>query len=129
MVHLHNKMDGMKKLIFRSRLLFAFLLITLCNSVGCKKSNSSPNSGNPGANEVWMQNSTFGPSSITVAVNTTIKWTNKDGTTHTVTGTGGLFNSGNIGSGGSYSHQFTIKGTYPYTCTIHSGMNGTVIVQ
>lgn len=119
----------MKKPSFRNQLLFASLLITLCSGVGCKKSDATPNSGsNPGTNEVWMQNLVFSPGSITVAVNTTIKWTNKDGTAHTVTGSG-LFNSGNIGSGGSYSHQFTIKGTYPYTCTIHSGMNGTVIVQ
>src|ERR1700745_3009744 len=108
----------------------AILLIGVVN--GCKKKDTTPTTpttSSPGTNEVWMQNTAFTPSSITVAVNTTIKWTNKDGMNHTVTSTTGLFDSGNISSGGVYSRQFTATGTYPYKCTIHPGMTGTVIVQ
>lgn len=123
----------MEKFFFRGLLIFriTFLAIALNMGSACKKSNPVPNltTTMPGANEVWMQNLAFNPSSITVAVNTTVKWTNKDETEHNVTGAGGSFNSGAIGSGGTYSHQFTATGTYPYSCTIHSGMNGTVTVQ
>ncbi len=123
----------MKTLFFPSLLIVRIAFFTMALSMGsaCKKSNTVPNptTTNPPANEVWMQNSAFNPNSITVAVNTTVKWTNKDGTTHNVTGAGGSFNSGSINTGGTYSHQFTATGTYPYTCTIHSGMSGTVIVQ
>lgn len=111
----------MKKIII---LIFTAIIVIVI-SVRCKKSTTS----NPGTNEVFMQNTAFTPSSITVAVNTTIKWTNKDGMAHTVTSTSGLFDSGNIGSGGTYSRQFTATGTYAYKCTIHSSMSGTVIVQ
>jgi plastocyanin len=118
-----------------------FILLALIGlSIGCsvflyqckKSSDTTPNSSsgsNPGTNEVWMQNMAFNPGSLTVVVNTTVKWTNKDGVAHTVTSATGAFDSGSIAGGGVYSHQFTTAGTYPYKCTFHSGMTGTVIVQ
>lgn len=118
-----------------SLLLLAFFSIsTSVVLFQCKKNSNSTYSnssstGNPGSNEVWIQNMAFNPSSITVPVNTTVKWTNKDGTAHTVTSTTGAFDSGSISGGSTYSHQFTATGTYPYKCTIHSSMNGTVVVQ
>lgn len=95
-------------------------------SFGCKKDDATPSQQ---SNEVWIQNSAFNPSSLTVPLNTTIIWTNKDGVTHTVTSNSDLFDSGNIGNGGVYKHQFTVSGTYSYRCTIHPSMTGTIIVQ
>src|SRR2546430_1822842 len=107
------------------------LIIVFSLSGGCKKSSSSTpassSSSTPPANEVWMQNTAFNPSSITVTVNTTVKWTNKDGMAHTVTSNTGLFDSGTVNSGGTYTHQFTTAGTFAYHCTIHSGMNGEMV--
>lgn len=108
--------------------LLASALLTVSAINGCKKS-SATNSSNPGTNEVFMQNNAFTPASITVTVNTTVKWVNKDGFAHTVTSNTNLFDSGTINGGGTYSRQFTVAGTYPYKCTIHSTMSGTVIVQ
>jgi plastocyanin len=119
----------MKKILKHSTILF-FVLTGLLSA--CKKeksNNNSSSSSGPGASEVWMQNNAFTPASITVPVNTTVKWTNKDGTAHTVTSTAGVFDSGNIANAGAFSYQFTSAGTYPYKCTIHSGMTGSVIVQ
>jgi len=114
--------------------LVVMIGLSIGSSIGfyqCKKSsnNSQNSSPGPGTNEVFIQNMMFNPVSIAVPINTTIKWTNKDGVAHTVTSTTGLFNSGNIGSGSNYTHQFTTAGTYPYKCTLHSGMTGTVTVQ
>jgi plastocyanin len=82
------------------------------------------------SNEIYIQEDAFSPVTLTVSVNTTVKWTNKDPVTHTVTSdTAGLFNSGSIIPGSSYSFQFTSPGTYTYHCTIHTFMTGTVIVQ
>ena len=111
------------------RLSFMAIAVILFYA-GCKKDDSSPStSGSPGANEVWMQSSTFSPSSRTVSVNTIVTWTNKDGVTHTVTSNSSAFSSGNISAGGTYSHQFTAAGSFPYHCAIHSGMTGTIVVQ
>ena len=110
-------------------MILALSSITVINS--CKKSDNQPmSSGTPPANEVWMQSNSFTPGSITVSVNTTVTWRNKDSVTHTVTSNSGSeLNSGNISGGGTFTHQFTTAGTYAYHCTIHSGMTGTVVVQ
>jgi plastocyanin len=126
---IHMKQDRISLL-----LLAFFSIATSVVLFDCKKSSNTTSSGTttsgtPGSNEVWIQNMAFNPSSITVSVNTTVKWTNKDNTAHTVTSTTGAFDSGSVGSGGTYSHQFTTTGTYSYKCTIHSNMNGTVVVQ
>ena len=109
-------------------LLTSLLLMSLVVN-GCKKSKDKPTPATPGPNEVFMQSTAFSPASITVSVNTTITWTNKDAVAHTVTSNTGLFDSGSISSGGTYSHQFTTAGTFSYHCSFHSGMTGTVIVQ
>lgn len=115
-----NIIKSQSKLVVAAILLFALLSTT--NS--CKKSSDSP-----GANEVYIENMAFNPSTITVAANTTISWTNKDGVSHTVTSATGLFNSGTIANNGVYSHTFTTAGTYSYSCTIHPDMVGSVVVN
>src|SRR5258706_652258 len=110
--------------------MLALSLVTIMN--GCKKTEynaPSSSSGTPQANEVWMQNNTFNPSTITVSANTTITWRNKDSVTHTVTSDNGAFDSGNVGGGGTFPHQFTTAGTFSYHCTIHSGMTRQVTVH
>ena len=92
--------------------------------------NSCTKASDPGLNEVFIQSSDFSPSTITVAANTTITWTNKDGMAHTVTSdTGTELNSGNIPANGTWSHTFAAAGTYPYHCTLHPAMKGTVKVN
>jgi plastocyanin len=123
-------MKSEKKYTGKFFLLCLLALSSLAIGSGCKKSDNSPMpSGSPPANEVWMQNTAFTPSSITVSVNTTITWRNKDSVTHTVTSNTSVFDSGNIAAGGNFTHQFLAAGTYPYHCNIHPGMTGTVIVQ
>ena len=90
--------------------------------------------GSQGANDIFIQGTAFSPSNKTISVGTTIKWTNKDNFTHTVTsGTpgspSGLFDSGNLGLNGEFSFTFTQAGTFKYYCKIHSSMTGTIIVQ
>ena len=41
----------------------------------------------------------------------------------------GLFRSGGIDGGGSYSFKFTKPGVYKYNCSIHPQMTGTITVQ
>ena len=49
--------------------------------------------------------------------------------THTVTFSGGTIDSGAMAQGSLFSHTFTTPGTYPYICTIHPFMHGTVVVN
>jgi plastocyanin len=108
-------------------ILLAVMFIAVSVFTACSKSDNSTTS--PGPNAVTIQSFAFTPATITVSVNTTITWTNKDAVAHTVTSTTGLFDSGLISSNGTYTHTFNTAGTFPYSCTIHPNMTATVVVQ
>ncbi len=80
------------------------------------------------ASSVTIQDFAFGPASISVAVGSTVTWTNQDGTAHTVTADDGSFDSGNLAQGATFSQTFDTPGTYTYHCAIHSSMIGTITV-
>lgn len=74
----------------------------------------------------------FQPSTVTIRVGQTVTWKFDDrGIAHNVAAAAGAPErfASTIMTGGSYSHTFDRPGTYPYTCTLHSGMAGTVVVQ
>lgn len=83
--------------------------------------------------QVVMTDNTFQPAQLQVAAGTTVTWTNQDSVPHTVTaGTrdnpSGLFDSGNVDPGGTFTFTFADPGTYDYFCSIHANMDGTVTV-
>jgi plastocyanin len=102
--------------------------ILLFIAVSLFYANCNKNS-NPPKNEVYLNTSLFDPTTITVSIGTTIKWTNKESVTHTVTSDSGVFNSGNLTQSQTFSFTFNTAGTFPYHCIYHSNMKGTVIVQ
>ncbi len=81
----------------------------------------------------------FQPADVTIKVGDSVKWTNTGSFTHTSTSgttTGGarhpdgLWDSGSIPPGQTFSHTFTKAGAFPYYCTPHfTVMTGTVTVQ
>src|SRR5574341_1112351 len=75
----------------------------------------------------------FTPGNLTIAVGTSVTWTNNGSTTHTVTsGTpgspSGLFDSGNRNPGQTFTRTFTQPGIFPYFCRIHTSMTATITV-
>jgi plastocyanin len=79
--------------------------------------------------EVKIDNFSFGPAAVTVAVGTTITWTNHDDIPHTVVSTDGVFKSKVLDTDEKFTFTFDKPGTYPYFCSIHPKMTGRVIVQ
>ena len=77
--------------------------------------------------KVSIKNFSFG-APLTVAVGTTVEWTNEDAMAHTVTASNGAFDSGNLDQGAKYSFTFTQEGTYGYVCNYHGNMKGQIIV-
>lgn len=82
---------------------------------------------------VTLVNFAFAPGDLTIKAGTTVIWTSEDSAPHTVTADDGLFDSGTIRRGGSFSYTFTQSGEYPYYCAFHGapgggGMAGTIIV-
>ncbi len=122
------------KIGFSIGITILFAVLTLSNS--CTKDSTmygmgsnNGSSGSPGTNEVWIEGMAFSPSVITIAAGTTITWTNKASIAHTVTSDKGLFDSGDIGSNGTFSFKFTAAGSYPYHCAIHPSMKAKVVVN
>jgi len=79
-----------------------------------------------GAVRVGIVNFSFTPASITVKVGQPIQWTNGDAVAHTVDFSGDtskVLNRGDI-----YTKIFSRPGVYPYICSIHPFMHGTVTV-
>ncbi len=80
--------------------------------------------------DVAISGFAFSPESLEVQVGDTVRWTNNDGTTHTVTSTDGndVFNSGNLSNGETFEFTFTEVGDFDYFCFFHNHMTGTITV-
>jgi plastocyanin len=85
--------------------------------------------GEPGAEEtVAIEGFAFSPDALTVAVGTTVTWTNRDEAPHTVAAGAGAFDSGRLDQGGTFQRTFDEPGTYAYVCAFHPTMTGSVVV-
>ncbi len=71
----------------------------------------------------------FVPADLTIELGTTVRWTNNDAVPHTTTSNGDTWDSGNMVPGGTFSFTFSSVGEYPYVCTIHPSMTGTITVE
>jgi plastocyanin len=79
---------------------------------------------------VSMGDNFYSPASITISQGTTLLWTNNGNSQHTVTSDNGVFGSGTLNRGQTFSFRFESAGTFPYHCTIHGQvMSGTVTVN
>jgi plastocyanin len=115
--------------------------LLLLASVACGRSD-----GGGGKNAaVRVKLLAFSPGSLRVAAGTTVTWTDDEPVTHTVTSgavqnvdatTGlragerpdGHFDGRLDGTGKSFSFRFADAGEFTYFCSIHKGMNATVVV-
>jgi plastocyanin len=119
-----------------SAILLVLATVTLFVACGKGGSSSYTTGGGGGygggggtGSDVSIKNFAFTSNNISVTKGTTVKWTNNDGVTHTVTADDGSFDSGSLTNGASFSHTFSTAGTYTYHCSIHTTMTGTVTVQ
>src|SRR5207247_10770465 len=69
------------------------------------------------------------PNTLTVPLGAMVTWTNKDDVPHTVVSTKKRFASPALDTDQRFSFRFTARGTYPYYCSVHPMMTGTVVVK
>ncbi|MEP9357498.1 cupredoxin family copper-binding protein [Sphingomonas sp. KR3-1] len=79
--------------------------------------------------QVAIKGFAFTPQVLTVAIGTTVTWTNADEDPHTVTATDRSFHSAALDTGGKFSYTFTRAGEFAYFCQLHPHMTGKVIVK
>jgi plastocyanin len=113
----------------RTRLFGTFVGLSILsaalvlNPTPVKSADTAP------ANEVTIDNFTFGPAALTVPINTVVTWVNKDDVPHVVASTESAFKSKALDTDEKFSYTFSKPGTYPYYCPIHPKMTGKIVVQ
>jgi plastocyanin len=93
-----------------------------------RKAHKAANVTAAASTGVTIKNFKYAPSTSSVHVGDTITWTNQDVAPHTATAKNGSWDTGTINKGKTGSHTFTQAGTFPYICSIHPSMRGTVTV-
>ena len=109
----------------------AGLAIALLVAAACGDSTSVANScGSSGANANvnTTSSNSFSPNATTITLGQSVCWQNSSGSTHTVTAGNGAFNT-SLPAGQIFVASYSTAGTFPYSCTLHAGMNGTVTVN
>ena len=110
---------------------------TAAPSGGTVKPTTTPASQAPPANaaaeavDVKISNFKFAPASVAVKTGGTVTWTNEDSAQHTATDDKSTppFDTGTLDQGDAKKVTFKKAGTYPYICTFHPFMKGTVVVE
>ena len=129
----------------RARRGVALVILSLLVVAACGSSSSEPAAPPPPPVDLRGRTSVdvdaidnkFTPPSIIVSLGTKVTWRNKGALAHNVKKSadivdfGATFgvNTADFGPGASYSFTFAKPGTYGYTCTIHSLMDGLVRVE
>ena len=91
---------------------------------------AAPVPADTGVVTIPIRNLAYGRVRLEIAAGTTVRWVNEDPVEHTVTESGGRFDSGMIRpNGGVYSRTFTEPGEYAYVCTPHPFMKAVIVVK
>jgi Icc protein len=80
------------------------------------------------ARDIVVDSFSFTPATTSVAIGSTITWTNRDDVPHNIVSTEQKFKSPVLDTDGQFSHRFDAPGTYKYFCSIHPRMTGQVVV-
>jgi plastocyanin len=91
--------------------------------VGPSLSTTSQPAGAQAAT-VILKDFVYSPRVLTVRKGATVTFRNLDTVKHTVTSDSGLFDSGDLDTGQSFTHTFNQAGTFPYYCVFHGDKGG-----
>jgi plastocyanin len=78
--------------------------------------------------EVEMDDFDFVPAAVTIEAGGKVIWKNRDSAEHTATLDDGSFDTGPLAEDKLKAQTFKQPGAYPYHCSIHPEMTGTVEV-
>jgi plastocyanin len=93
------------------------------------RASEPPGVAEDGTATVSMIEDEFLPPELVVAPGTEVTWRNDGEVPHTATAVDGSFDSGLVASGEVFTFRFEAEGTFDYTCILHPGMEGTVVVD
>jgi plastocyanin len=103
------------------------LSLAACGGPASRQAAPPASAGSP---TITISAFAFAPASLRVTPGAQVTVVNRDDVAHTVTSVSGAFDTGDIAGG--RSGRFTAPsrpGSYPYRCTIHQFMTGTLVVS
>jgi plastocyanin len=89
----------------------------------------APSMAQNGVASVTIDNFVFEPARLTIKAGTTVTWINRDDIPHTVAAKDRAFKSKAMDTDESFSFTFSTPGEYPYFCSLHPHMTGTIVVE
>lgn len=109
--------------------LAGLVLLAACGGGG-GSGDSGGNDGEAARPAVTVKDFKFSPAALTAKAGETITFTNADAQPHTATAdSGNAFDAGAIAAGASVTVEVAAPGTYPYHCSFHPFMTGTITVE
>jgi plastocyanin len=116
----------------KHHILAAFgLMIAIVMIAGCTSSSNpspTPVTSTSNQNTVSVQNYAFSPALLNIQKGANVTWKNEDSVQHTIVSDAQAFTSPTLNTGDTYTFQFNSTGTYPYYCSVHTYMKGTITV-
>lgn len=100
--------------------------VALLVGVACKQDDIT--AIRPGTLFVAARDSFFTPDTITIALGFPVRWTNEGTVYHTVVSDSALWTSELLAPTWWFEVKFDSAGTFPYHCSRHPVMTGTVVV-
>jgi plastocyanin len=109
--------------------IVAAIVVALGLVAGPAATASAPGAGPAGrAVTVDIDHFKYHPPTLVVGKGTKVVFANSSRVAHTATDRG-VFDSGRIKPGESFSVRFAQKGTFAYHCKIHHRMRGEIVVR
>ena len=109
---------------------WAVLVLIPTLFAGCSDSTGNGGTGGRG-NSITVSNNSFRPTPDTAQAGAvTFTWVNATNSHNVTWDTGPGTLPANSTTQTTGTHQVTLQqGTYTYHCTVHTGMNGTIVVE
>jgi len=101
----------------------------LVAAAGLLLAASCHGANSPARHTVIMEGTRFEPEILAVRPGDTVVWINRDPFPHTATARSGAFDSKSIGPERSWKFRPKKSGVFPYFCTFHPAMKGTLRVE
>jgi plastocyanin len=95
---------------------------------GCHVADGSVYTEGDGTSVIRMDTCSFSPTIARVPVGTSIRFLNTSTIEHAVVGRANTFESQILAPGAEFSAKFAAAGTYPFSCPLHPGMVGAIVV-
>jgi plastocyanin len=105
---------------------WAAVALVLVPAAGADRERARPTRGITTV-RVRMVDDAFRPRNLTISRGTRVRWVNAGNSDHSSTATG-RWDSGLLDRGETYRRVFRQSGTFPYFCTAHPAMRGTITV-